>query len=135
VRAYRNLKRLKLDLLIISGGGQLDDDFGGAWYEPYIIFFWGGLAKLLNVKFAIVSVGVGNINENLSRFFIRIGLSPACYRSYRDETSKKYLENVLGFRNSDPIYPDLAHSLQLEQYYYLFLGIGQGKIVQYMMNI
>lgn len=121
VRAYRNLKRLKLDLLIISGGGQLDDDFGGAWYEPYIIFFWGGLAKLLNVKFAIVSVGVGNINENLSRFFIRIGLSLACYRSYRDETSKKYLENVLGFRNSDPIYPDLAHSLQLEQYHDLLI--------------
>lgn len=122
VRAYRNFKKLDLDLLIVSGGGQLDDDFGGAWYEPYIIFFWGGIAKLLKVKFAIVSVGVGNINESLSRFFIKIGLSLACYRSYRDETSKKYLENVLGFKKNDPIFPDLAHSLQLEQFHNLLIS-------------
>lgn len=118
LRAYRNLKGL--DLIIISGGGQLDDDYHGVWYEPYILFLWGILAKLRSVKFAIVSVGVGNINADLSRFFIKVGLSLACYRSYRDDNSKMYLENVLRFRRDDPIYPDLAHSLQLDQYHNSF---------------
>jgi polysaccharide pyruvyl transferase WcaK-like protein len=117
IRAYRNLKGL--DILIVSGGGQLDDDYLGVWYEPYILFFWGILAKLRNVKFAIVSVGVGNINASLSRFFIKTGLSLAFYRSYRDDKSKKYLENVLRFRKDDPIYPDLAHSLHLDRYHNL----------------
>jgi polysaccharide pyruvyl transferase WcaK-like protein len=114
LRAYQSLRRLNLDLLILSGGGQLDDDYFGAWYEPYILFFWAVLARLCNVKFAIVSVGVGNIDARLSQFFIRSGLSLACYRSYRDETSKQYLKDILQFKKNDPTYPDLAHSLQLE---------------------
>jgi polysaccharide pyruvyl transferase WcaK-like protein len=116
IRAYKSLGNLDLDLLIVSGGGQLDDDFHGAWYEPYILFFWGILARLHHVKFAIVSVGVGNIASKLSRFFIKVGLSVACYRSYRDNISKQYLEDVLRFKNSDSIYPDLAHSLQLQEF-------------------
>lgn len=119
IRAYQNLEGL--DLLIISGGGQLDDDYFGAWYEPYILFLWAVLAKLRGVKFAVVSVGVGNISFALSRFFIKTGLSLACYRSFRDNTSKEYLADILDFRRNDPIYPDLAHSLCLSEFgnYYL----------------
>lgn len=114
IRAYKNLR--EIDMLIVSGGGQLDDDYWGAWFEPYILFFWGVLSRLSNTKFAVVSVGVGNISSHLSRFFIKTGLSLACYRSYRDSKSKNYLNDLLNYKNDDPVYPDLAYSLDLSQY-------------------
>jgi polysaccharide pyruvyl transferase WcaK-like protein len=114
VRAYRHLNRL--DLLIVSGGGQLDDYWWGARFHPYTLFLWANLARLRRVKFAFVSVGAGPIDAKLSKLFIRYALSTACYRSYRDEDSKKYIERVLNFKQDDPIYPDLAHSLPIDKY-------------------
>jgi polysaccharide pyruvyl transferase WcaK-like protein len=114
VNAYKNLDGF--DVLLVSGGGQIDDYWGGPWAHPYTLLFWGILAKLRKTKYAIVSVGAGPLDAKLSRLFIKWVLSLACYRSYRDEDSKKFIEKTVGFKRSDRVYPDLAHSLRLTDY-------------------
>lgn len=110
--AFKILKGF--DMFIISGGGQLDDYWGGGgpWSHPYTLLKWGGLARLRGARFMIVSVGAGPLDAKLSRLFIRYALSLANYRSYRDEYSRKYVKEVVGFQKNDSVYPDLAFSLQ-----------------------
>jgi polysaccharide pyruvyl transferase WcaK-like protein len=108
VQAYKNLKGFKL--LIASGGGQLDDYWGGAWAHPYTLLRWGILSRLRGTTFSFVSVGAGPLDARMSRFFIRQALSLAKYRSFRDEPSKKFMRKC-GFDRDDPVYPDLAFSL------------------------
>jgi polysaccharide pyruvyl transferase WcaK-like protein len=111
VQAYKNLAGFKM--LIASGGGQLDDYWGGPFSHPYTLMRWAILAKLRGVKYAFVSVGAGPLDASLSRFFVRQALSLAQYRSYRDTPSKKFMAKC-GFRRDDPVYPDLAFSLETE---------------------
>jgi len=99
--------------LMICGGGQLDDYWGGAWGLPYIILKWSILAKLRGAQLQFVSVGAGPIDASLSRIFFKAALALANYRSYRDVESKLYMAGI-GFKRNDPVYPDLAHSLQRE---------------------
>jgi len=108
-RAWSFLK--DFDTVIICGGGQLDDYWGGAWSLPYTILKWSMLAKARGVQLQFVSVGAGPIDARLSKFFFKQALTLANYRSYRDLESKVYMAGV-GFKCNDPVYPDLAHSLQ-----------------------
>lgn len=112
LRAYRDLEGV--DLLIVSGGGQLDDYWGGGgpWSHPYTLLKWGAIARLRGARFQFVSVGAGPIAARLSRSFIKLALSLAEYRSYRDLNSKLLIHSI-GFHRDDPIYPDLAHSLRV----------------------
>ena len=100
------------DILMISGGGQLDDYWGGALHHPYSLLLWTFLAKLHKAKVFFVSVGAGPIDSPFSQLLIKNALSLADYRSYRDEKSKKLIERI-GFKREDPIVPDLAHSLSI----------------------
>ena len=109
-RSYRILKNI--DLLIVSGGGQLDDAYGGPWGHPYTLLKWAILAKITNTRFIFLSVGACSINYKLSEFFIKKALKLASYRSYRDEGSKKILEKF-DFTRNDPVFPDLAFSYSL----------------------
>ncbi|MBE0695939.1 MAG: polysaccharide pyruvyl transferase family protein [Anaerolineaceae bacterium] len=108
-QAFKNLKGFQM--LIASGGGQLDDYWGGPWSHPYTLLRWAILSKLRGTKYMFVSVGAGPLDAGLSRFFIRRALALAQYRSYRDEPSKKFMAKC-GFRRDDPVYPDLAFSLK-----------------------
>jgi len=106
-----------IDALIVSGGGQLDDYWGGGgpWSHPYTLLKWGLLTRLRKGKFMFVSVGAGPIDAKLSQHFIKLALGLANYRSYRDQYSKNLVEKI-GFQNNDPVYPDLAHSLIINQH-------------------
>ena len=106
-RAYKFMKGVKL--VLISGGGQLDDYWGGPWGHPYALFKWGLLASAVGARYVFLSVGTCVIETRLSNFFIRYALRLAAYRSFRDQTSKKLLEHMVFTRN-DAIYPDLAFS-------------------------
>jgi polysaccharide pyruvyl transferase WcaK-like protein len=106
-RAYKLMK--KVDILIVSGGGQLDDYWGGPWGHPYALFRWGLLAKATGSKYIFLSVGTCALESKLSIFFIRHALNLANYRSYRDKTSKQLLEDI-SFTRNDLVYPDLAFS-------------------------
>jgi polysaccharide pyruvyl transferase WcaK-like protein len=56
-----------------------------------------------------VSIGKCSLERPLSRFFIRIALRLAQYRSYRDSESKIAMQTLIDVRR-DPVYPDLAFS-------------------------
>ncbi len=99
-----------LDLLIISGGGQLDDFWGGAWAHPFTLFVWVGLARLRGAKVAIVGVGLDRLSTRLSRFFALSALRLAHYLSFRDAGTLAGLEK-LGLRAPSKLCPDLAFSL------------------------
>lgn len=107
---YANLRGMRY--VIISGGGQLDDYWGGAWSHPYTLLKFAVLAKLRGARFLLVSVGAGPLDGRLSRLFTRMTLSLAGYRSYRDADSRGLVQRI-GFRRADPVYPDLAQSLML----------------------
>ena len=106
-KSYKFLKGT--DLLIVSGGGQLDDYWGGPWGHPYALLKWGLIAKARGIKYIFLSVGTCALESKLSTFFIKQALRIADYRSYRDNTSKELL-NRIGFTRNDLVYPDLAFS-------------------------
>ena len=110
---WRSFKTVRtLDLLLVSGGGQLDEEYGGPWGHPYTLFRWGILARLAGTPFAFASVGTQYMTRPLTRFFSRNALASASYRSYRDPGSKQLVERWRLTRN-DPVVPDLAFSLSL----------------------
>ena len=109
VQGFRFLRTQ--DLLIVSGGGQLDEEWGGPWGHPYCLFKWAMIAKFARIPFAIVSVGAGKTASPLSRFFLSIALRLARYRSYRDMNSRSIATNCLSRAGEDAVVPDLAFSL------------------------
>jgi polysaccharide pyruvyl transferase WcaK-like protein len=101
-----------LDMVMVSGGGQLSEKWGGPWGQPYVLLRWGILARLARKRFVVVSVGVGELKTLLGRFFTRMALSLACYRSYRDLGSKEML-GTWSFTKNDPYVPDLAFTMHV----------------------
>jgi polysaccharide pyruvyl transferase WcaK-like protein len=111
-RSFRQqaLARIRgFDLVVVSGGGQLDDLFGGPLGQPYTLWSWSGLAREAGARFVFLSVGTGRLAKPLSRMLIRRALAAASYRSFRD---RKSLALVAGMAPADdPIVPDLASAL------------------------
>ena len=118
-RVYRELRHsaggyrflLTQDLLIVSGGGQLDEEWGGPWGHPFALFKWAVLARIARVPYAIASVGASRITSTTSRFFLSAALRMAQYRSYRDKNSKEFAARLLQQTARDTIVPDIAFSL------------------------
>jgi polysaccharide pyruvyl transferase WcaK-like protein len=107
VRSARVVR--KLDRIIIPGGGTLDDSWGGPWGQPWVLFKWSLLSRICGVPFLFVSIGKSSLDSRLSRFFIRVSLRLAEYRSYRDCDSKTAVQSLIDASN-DPVCPDLAFS-------------------------
>ena len=108
VRSF--LVLIRLDRLIIAGGGQLGDYFGGPWGYPLTIFRWCALARLARAKVAFVSVGAEPVHSPISKRFFRWALALADYRSFRDEGSRRLMESV-GAPPGSAVYPDVVHGL------------------------
>jgi polysaccharide pyruvyl transferase WcaK-like protein len=108
--AYRLLQ--STDMVILSGGGQLDGLHGGPWKHPYALAKWAVLAKLTGTRFVGLSIGFGSLDSFASRFFARLAWRLSDYRSYRDPGSKELMDQI-GFRRDDPVFPDLAFSLDV----------------------
>jgi polysaccharide pyruvyl transferase WcaK-like protein len=109
VAGYRFLRRK--DLLVVSGGGQLNEEWGGAWGQPFALFKWAVLARIARVPYAFASVGTGKVKSRTSRLFVSAALHMACYRSYRDKNTREIATGLMGGAAADPIAPDLAFSL------------------------
>ena len=111
-RAYQHLRGL--DVLIVSGGGQLDDLWGGPWKHPYALYKFSLLARLQKIEVMIVSVGYEGVTTFFGKAFVKGTLDRAMYRSYRDLRSKQELARLgLDARPTSRVYPDLAHSLDI----------------------
>jgi len=65
------------DLVLASGGGQLDAVWGGTWGQPYALARWAWLARRARVPFAFLSVGYGGTPTRLSRRFLKYAVSHA----------------------------------------------------------
>lgn len=109
IRGYQFL--LAHDLLVVSGGGQLDEEWGGAWGHPFALFKWTMLAQCAKVPVAFASVGAGKTSSTATRFFLSRALRRAQYRSVRDSNSRSISAMVTPQAIDDPVVPDIALSL------------------------
>jgi polysaccharide pyruvyl transferase WcaK-like protein len=105
VRAFRVMKGV--DILVVSGGGQLDDYWGGPWRQPYALLKWGLIARARGARYVFLSVGTGVLGSRSSLALVRAALRLADYRSFRDKKSKALL-SALAFTGQDDVRPDLA---------------------------
>ena len=108
VKGYEFIKGA--DHAVFSGGGQLDDHWGGPWHHPYTILKWAVLARVAGARLIFLSIGADHLKSPLTRFFIKRSLSLAHYRSYRDEETKARVADM-GVGDGDRVYPDLAFSV------------------------
>ena len=95
---------------MVAGGGQLDEEWGGSWAHPYALMKWAVLARAAGNRVIFLSVGGCREELRLTKLFLRIALSLACYRSYRDEGSRQ-LALAITPSADGPVVPDLAFSL------------------------
>ena len=107
LRAVRILRQF--NLLIISGGGQLDESWGGKWGHPFTIYNWSLAAKLSKTALIFLSVGVDTVHSGLGKYFLKKSLLRSDYCSVRDATSYAFIMD-LGIIKNNGIYPDLAYS-------------------------
>ena len=98
-------------MLIIPGTGLLTDAFGLSGWGPYGLLKWSLIGKLRRCKVMFVSVGAGPLDSAPGRFFVKLALSLAEYRSYRDVPSREVVEGIGVRAKDDRIYPDLVFGL------------------------
>ncbi len=98
------------DFLIISGGGQLLDSWGGPWRFPYTVFKWTLLAKLSRAKCYVLNVGAGPLDSSLGKWFVRRALGLADYVSFRDSDSRDLVQKV-GFAGKSHVSADCVYAL------------------------
>jgi polysaccharide pyruvyl transferase WcaK-like protein len=116
LRVRRELRHLRRSLtrirgaafVLVAGGGQLDDFYGGAAGQPYSLLRWGLLAKAAGAKYLMLSVGTGKLSA-ASRFLVKRSLELASYRSFRDGVSRDLLA-PLRKAHDGPVVPDLAYA-------------------------
>ncbi len=105
----RGLKWLSgCGVVMVAGGGQVDDYWGGAFGHPYALWEWSSLSRLAGARFVLASVGVGTLQTPLARTFIRRALRAADYCSFRDAGSLS-MASFTGV--SAVVVPDLAYDL------------------------
>jgi len=95
------------DLLVISGGGQLDQFWGGVWAEPFALAKWALVARLAGTPLMTLSVGVGTVTSPLAKRFLRFVLARSAYVSVRDSRSADIVSGLMGGQ-PPPCVPDLA---------------------------
>ncbi len=104
-----------LDIIVISGGGQLLDNWGGPWKFPYTVFKWTVLAKLARIKCIVLNVGAGPINHPLSKRMVTSALALSDYVSFRDERSRALVQSI-GFKGRSHVFPDCVYGLDLSAF-------------------
>jgi len=96
--------------VVVAGGGQLDELFGGPWGHPWALLRYALLARATHAPFYVASVGTGTLASRSSRFLVRRALALARYRSFRDDRSRE-LVGAPGITGNDPTVPDLAYGV------------------------
>ena len=95
------------DLLIVAGGGQLDDYYGGTWDHPYTLLKWTCLARMAGSTVVVLSVGYGTNPTPLSNRFFGMMLRMTAFQSFRDQRTIEHVRARLGRRDMR-FCPDLA---------------------------
>jgi polysaccharide pyruvyl transferase WcaK-like protein len=108
IRAFGRMRRS--DFLVICGGAQLNDYWGGAWGQPYTLFKLALAARLRGAHVIVLSTGHSPLKTQLGKVLVRAVLGLASYTSYRHDHTYALMRQM-GVRGRHPIFPDLAFSL------------------------
>ena len=111
-----------LDILVVSGGGQLLDTWG-PWGFPYTLFIWVWLARLAGARCYFINVGAGPLKTALGKWFVRLALSGADYLSFRDWRSLRLIQDIGGRCGGAKVKADNVYGLSLSS-----LSIAQSRI-------
>lgn len=111
----RRLRRISavvrnLDLLLISGSGQLDDFWGGPWRHPYALLAWSSLARLHGVRTAVFGIGLDDLDTRLGKYFAFGAMRLAQERYFRDGGTVEVLRRA-GIKGALRSGPDPAFGL------------------------
>jgi polysaccharide pyruvyl transferase WcaK-like protein len=98
-----------LDLLVVAGGGQLDEFWGGPLGHPYVLWRWVRAARRAGGAAVVLSVGTGDLTTSLGRFLVDGALRAATYVSFRDDGSRALASS--SWAAQAPVVPDLAYAL------------------------
>ena len=101
------------DAVVVAGGGQLDELWGGPFGHPYALWKWGQLAHEVRARYLILSVGVGKLHSRLSRLFTRRALALADACSFRDPGSLEMA--AFADVSRAQVVPDLAYAAPLQR--------------------
>jgi len=112
-RSYRVLR--SLDLLIMSGGGQLCELWGGPGAHLYNLFKFSVLTRLAGKRLYFLNVGAEPLEHRLSRFFAKSAVRLADYVSFRDVYSQTLMQN-LGLKAKTCVHADPAYGLEVSSY-------------------
>lgn len=110
LRSYKVVR--SLDLLIISGGGQLCDLHGNL---PYDVFKFCLLARLAKKRLFIVGVGADLLRRPVTKALARWSVRLAHYASFRSNESQELIRS-LGINKKTYVCPDPAYSLNIQEY-------------------
>jgi polysaccharide pyruvyl transferase WcaK-like protein len=113
----------ELDMLLISGGGQIDDFWGGPWRQPFRLFTWCLCACRHEKPIAAFAVGVDELRGRLSAWFAIRALQMAQYRTFRDTGSLEVLRDK-GLDSIASVCPDPAFGFSVRSG--RFAGMGAG---------
>lgn len=95
-----------VDVMAVAGSGiLLDNEQGGPWNHPFVIFAWSTIARLSGARLAFMSMGAGPIDTRMGRWFLARSLSMAEYCSLRDEHSLGVVQK-LGIGGINRVCPD-----------------------------
>ncbi len=115
VRQSFNIFRFvgRIDVLLISGGGQLDDFWGGPWGRPFELLAWSLACRLRGRRVAVFATGVDNLNSKVGTRLSFAAMRLAHYKAYRDQKSLE-AARATGMREPGHVCPDPAFSLPIE---------------------
>jgi polysaccharide pyruvyl transferase WcaK-like protein len=102
----------RCQLVVVCGGGQLDEFWGGPWGHPYAMFKFARLARRAGARFIILSSGSATLRSAFGRWLVGFALKIADYRSFREDFAVD-LARDLGAPEPNHWFPDLAFSLRV----------------------
>lgn len=112
--ALRNIFRAAggLDMIVVSGGGQLEDFWGGPWAQPFRLLSWAASTRVRGRALAAFGVGVDELRSPLSERFARTAVRLAQVRYFRDADSRERICGPNGTSPAAGVAPDPAFGLR-----------------------
>jgi polysaccharide pyruvyl transferase WcaK-like protein len=101
-----------LDMLLVSGSGQIDDYWGGPWEQPFRLLAWASAARAQGKPVAFFGVGVDQLMTRAGTWLALRAMGKAQLRVLRDPGSLQALDR-LGFRAACDVCPDPAFALDI----------------------
>jgi polysaccharide pyruvyl transferase WcaK-like protein len=117
VSAWRIDRQMQeLDMLLVSGSGQIDDFWGGPWEQPFRLLSWCAAARRQKKPVVVFGVGVDQLLTRLGTRFCKWALASAQLRVLRDGGSLDAVR-AMGMLGATEVCPDPAFHLTAKEPY------------------